>query len=68
MSPEVVWLLVSFAIMVVAILATYHEKMERLEERLRRLENAHGLDEDERRVDDDRLAVAVAEDRRRDRG
>lgn len=66
MSPEVTWLLVSFAIMVVAILATFHEKIERLEERLRRLEGGLGLDEDEYR--EDRLAAAGAVDRRRDRG
>ena len=38
MSNEATWLLLSFGIMVVAVLAVLHEKLERLEERLRRLE------------------------------
>jgi len=38
MSNETTWLLLSFGIMVVAVLAVLHEKLERLEERLRRLE------------------------------
>jgi hypothetical protein len=37
-SNEATWLLLSFGIMVVAVLAVLHEKLERLEERLRRLE------------------------------
>jgi len=38
MSNETTWVLLSFGIMVVAVLAVLHEKLERLEERLRRLE------------------------------
>ncbi len=38
MSNEATWLLLSFGIMVVAVLAVLHERLERLEERLRRLE------------------------------
>jgi len=38
MSNETTWVLLSFGIMVVAVLAVLHERLERLEERLRRLE------------------------------
>jgi BMFP domain-containing protein YqiC len=39
---EAAWLLLSFAIMVVAVLVNVHEKLERLEERLNRLEARDG--------------------------
>ena len=42
MSYEAAWLLLSFAIMVVAVLVNVHEKLERLEERLNRLEARAG--------------------------
>ena len=42
MSYEAAWLLLSFAIMVVAVLVNVHEKLERLEERLERLEARGG--------------------------
>ena len=38
MSNDAAWLLLSFAIMVVAVLATLYEKVEQLEKRLRRFE------------------------------
>jgi 4-hydroxybenzoate polyprenyltransferase len=38
MSNEAAWLLLSFAIMVVAMLATLYEKVDRLQKRLDRLE------------------------------
>jgi hypothetical protein len=45
MSYEVAWLLLSFAIMVVAVLVNVHEKLERLEEQVRRLETRDGADD-----------------------
>jgi len=45
MSYEVAWLLLSFAIMVVAVLVNVHEKLERLEERLKWLETRDGADD-----------------------
>jgi hypothetical protein len=46
MSNEAAWLLLSFAILVVATLATLYEKVDRLEKRLDRLEGAErGADE-----------------------
>ena len=42
MSNEVAWLLFSFAIMVVAMLATLYEKIDGLQERLDRLEGREG--------------------------
>jgi BMFP domain-containing protein YqiC len=45
MSYEAAWLLLSFAIMVVAVLVNVHEKLERLEERLKRLEAREGAED-----------------------
>lgn len=45
MSYEVAWLLLSFAIMLVAVLVNVHEKFERLEDRLDRLEARDGADD-----------------------
>jgi hypothetical protein len=45
MSYEAAWLLLSFAIMVVAVLVNVHEKLERLEEQLKRLETRNGADD-----------------------
>jgi hypothetical protein len=42
---EAAWLLLSFAIMVVAVLVNVHEKLEGLEERLHRLEARDGADD-----------------------
>ena len=42
MSNEAAWLLLSFAIMVVAMLATLYEKIDRLQKRLDRLEGREG--------------------------
>jgi hypothetical protein len=44
MSYEAAWLLLSFAILVVAVLVNVHEKLERLEEQLKRLEARDGAD------------------------
>ena len=46
MSNNVAWLLLSFAIMVVAVLAVLHEKLEGLEKRLNRLEGRGQADDD----------------------
>jgi hypothetical protein len=47
MDANVVWwLVVSFAIMVVAVLATLYEKFEELEKRLSRLEAGTEADDD----------------------
>jgi hypothetical protein len=46
MSNNAAWLLLSFAIMVVAVLATFHEKFEELEKRLNRLEGGRDSDDD----------------------
>ena len=59
MSYEAAWLLLSFAIMVVAVLVNVHEKLERLEERLDRLETRDGAD--------DHAADFIEAGRRRDR-
>ena len=42
MSNEAAWLLLSFAIMVVAMLATLYEKIDALQKRLDRLEGREG--------------------------
>ena len=46
MSNNAAWLLLSFAIMVVAVLVTFHEKFEALEKRLNRLEAGREPDDD----------------------
>jgi hypothetical protein len=46
MSNHVAWLLLSFAIMVVAMLATLYEKVESLQKRLERLEMRDGAADD----------------------
>jgi hypothetical protein len=46
MSNNAAWLLLSFAIMVVAVLATLYEKFEELEKRLNRLEAGREPDND----------------------
>jgi hypothetical protein len=46
LSNEAVWLLVSFAVMVVAVLATLYEKLEDLQKRLTRLESGGGVEDD----------------------
>jgi hypothetical protein len=43
MSNEAAWLLLSFAIMVVAMLATLYEKVDSLQKRLDRLEAQDGV-------------------------
>jgi len=46
MSNEAAWLLLSFAVMVVAMLATLYEKVDSLQKRLERLEGPErGADE-----------------------
>jgi hypothetical protein len=45
MSYEAAWLILSFAILVVAVLVNVHEKLERLEEQLKRLEAGEGADD-----------------------
>jgi hypothetical protein len=45
MSNNAAWLVLSFAIMVVAVLATLYEKFEQLEKRLNRLEAEREPDE-----------------------
>ena len=47
MSNNAAWLLLSFGIMVVAVLATLYEKLEQLEKRLNRLEAGREPDDDE---------------------
>lgn len=47
MTNEAVWLMVSFAVMVVAVLATLYQKVEDLEERLKRLDGDDQADDDE---------------------
>ena len=47
MSTGTAWLILSFAIMVVAVLATFHEKLEALEKRLSRLEAGEDSDDHE---------------------
>jgi hypothetical protein len=44
MSTSAVWLLVSFGILVVAVLAILSGKMEKLERRLTRLEGSEDID------------------------
>jgi hypothetical protein len=46
MSNNAAWVLLSFAIMVVAMLATLYEKVESLQKRLERLEVGDGAAED----------------------
>lgn len=45
MSYEAAWLILSFAILVVAVLVNVHVKLERLEEQLKRLEAREGADD-----------------------
>ncbi len=47
MSNNEAWLVLSFAIMIVAVLATLYEKFEQLEKRVTRLEVERGLEDDE---------------------
>lgn len=47
MSNSAAWLILSFAVMVVAVLATFHEKLEALEKRLNRLEAGSESDDHE---------------------
>jgi hypothetical protein len=47
MSNNETWLVLSFAIMVVAVLATLYEKVEKLEKRLARLEGDTDTDDDD---------------------
>jgi hypothetical protein len=47
MTNNETWLVLSFAIMVVAVLATLYEKVEKLEKRLARLEGDTGTDDDD---------------------
>ena len=66
MSNNEAWLVLSFAIMVVAVLATLYEKLERLEKRMARLdrdEDADGDDDDARST----RAGWMADHGRRDR-
>lgn len=46
MSNHAAWLLLSFAVMVVAMLATLYEKVESLQKRLERLEVRDGAADD----------------------
>jgi hypothetical protein len=46
MSNNAAWLLLSFGIMVVAMLATLYEKVEQLEKRVNRLEAAREPDDE----------------------
>ena len=46
MSNNAAWLVLSFAIMVVAVLATLYEKFEELQKRLERLEGRKEPDDD----------------------
>jgi heme exporter protein D len=46
MSNHAAWLVLSFAIMVVAVLANVYEKLEQLEKRLNRLETGRASDDD----------------------
>ena len=46
MSNNVAWLIISFAIMMVAVLATLYEKFEELEKRLKRLETRGAPNDD----------------------
>ncbi len=62
MSDNAVWLLLSFAIMVVAVLAKLSDKVEKLETRLKRLELAAG---DESGIVPDDLPVPASSARRR---
>jgi|KBSSwiStaDraftv2_1062776.scaffolds.fasta_scaffold169188_2 hypothetical protein len=65
MSNDAAWLLLSFAIMVVAVLATLYEKIEQLEKRLKRLEAGGEPDDDERSAHADD-SIAPEAFRRRD--
>ena len=65
MSNDAAWLLLSFAIMVVAVLATLYEKVEQLEKRLKRLEAGGEPDDDERSAHADG-SIAPEVFRRRD--
>lgn len=47
MSNEAVWLIVSFAVMVVAVLATLYEKLEDLQARVKQLEGGEEEEDDE---------------------
>jgi hypothetical protein len=48
MSNNAAWLILSFAIMVVAVLATLYEKVQQLEKRLNRLDAGGEPDDDGR--------------------
>lgn len=45
MSYEAAWLILSFAILVVAVLVNVHGRLERLEEQLKRAEAGEGADD-----------------------
>jgi hypothetical protein len=62
MNDNAAWLLLSFAIMVVAVLARLSDKVEKLEKRLNRLEPADG---DEPGIAPDDVPVGVSSARRR---
>jgi len=47
MTNNEAWLVLSFAIMVVAVLATLYEKVEKLEKRLARLEGETSAEDDD---------------------
>ena len=66
MSNEAAWLLLSFAIMVVAMLANLYEKCEELEKRLNRLEAGGEPDDDGMPAHSGSIAPGVF--RRRDHG
>jgi len=46
-NNDVAWLVVSFAVMVVAVLVNLHEKLEGLQSRLNRLEGRGRADDDD---------------------
>ena len=62
MNDTAAWLLLSFAIMVVAVLAKLSDKVEKLEKRLERLEPAPG---DEPGIRPDDVPVPASSARRR---
>ena len=65
MSNNAAWLLLSFAIMVVAVLATLYERVEQLEKRLKRVEAGAEPDDDGASAHAD-AAIAPEVFRRRD--
>jgi hypothetical protein len=66
MSNHATWLLLSFAIMVVAMLATLYEKVESLQKRLDRLEVRAGAADDGMGVDPDPVVFTERAPRHRD--